>query len=144
MRGHTASLGGTTARLMNRSRSFYVVLSLLYTGGIFVLSSTKISLPSAAFDGETPNLLGHGLIVLLNFMHVPLFGGFTWSVHRAVATRGTEYLPGPRCVLATALLVLLYSLLDELHQSLTPGRIPSAFDVVLNGIGATMPCDHLQ
>lgn len=123
---------------MKQSRSRYVLLSIAYMAVIFALSSMRVPLPAGALDSENPNWFGHLLVLLMNIAHVPLFGGFTYFVHRAAATRGDRYDPDLRALVMTVLVVLLYSFFDELHQSLTPGRIPSAFDVVLNLIGATM------
>jgi len=121
------------------SRTAYVIASILYMGLIFALSSLRISLPGFALGaGEEPNLLGRVLLVAINVMHVPLFGGLAWLVHRAVATRRGRLRATPATYLAAVAIVFAYSIVDELHQSLTPGRVPSAFDVVLNLAGAAL------
>lgn len=136
---------------MNRGRTFYVLMSIAYMAMIFVLSSTRLSLPGGAPDGDAPYWLTHAFVLLYNAAHVPLFGGFAFLVHRAAKAEpstsgeaGTEAAarrldePTRRSVLVTVTIVLAYSVVDEIHQSLTPGRIPSAFDIVLNAIGCAM------
>ncbi len=141
---------------MNRGRTFYVLMSIAYMAMIFVLSSTRLALPGGGENGTAPPWLTHAFVLLYNAAHVPLFGGFAFLVHRAAKAgrgaveSGEERGPGGSTsfarfdeptrgsVLVTVAVVLAYSVVDEIHQSLTPGRIPSAFDIVLNAIGCAM------
>jgi len=62
-----------------------------------------------------------------------MLGGLTG---RAATARGAAG-PGRRCVLVAAALGLAgFGVLDEWSQSLTPGRMPSAADAVADAIGA--------
>jgi len=118
------------------SRSGSAVLTVVYMIAIFVLSSLHSGLPGVLGTEESSGFVRDVSVLLSNLLHVPLYGGLAFLVHRTVATRGTRYEPSRGTVLAALGFVLVYSVFDEVHQSFTPGRIPSGFDVTLNMIGA--------
>jgi VanZ family protein len=64
-----------------------------------------------------------------NGAHVVIFGVLAALVH--VALRAA-----PRRAAATFLLVVLYAVVDEVHQGYVPGRHPSVFDLVSDAVGA--------
>ncbi len=126
----------TPAARVRFSRRAYGGFAVLYMGMIFGFSSFPIPMPGAAVTDGEPNWLGHVLVVLFNVMHVPLFGGFAFLVHRAFAEwRDGTPVVRRGSILPTVAIVIAYSLADEAHQAWTPGRVPSISDIVLNGIG---------
>jgi VanZ family protein len=98
------------------------VPAVLYMGGIFMVSSIPDigALPGGVSDKSWHFLAYAGLGVLV-----------THALSRGRPTR----LPWPRVLLAI-LLATLYGICDELHQSLVPGRMADAADVVADAIGA--------
>jgi VanZ family protein len=95
---------------------------VLYAVAIFIASSISKppSLPELVTDKD---------------VHGSLYGGFALIVLRALAKRWD------RVTLATGLttivLVVLYGISDEFHQSFVPGRTSDVFDVIADGLGAT-------
>jgi VanZ family protein len=78
--------------------------------------------PSGEPESWFTSYLGNGA-------HVVIFGVLAALVH--VALRAA-----PRPEAATFLLVVLYAVVDEVHQSYVPGRHPSVFDLVSDAVGA--------
>ena len=77
-----------------------------------------------------------------NLAHAPAFGLLAfWSLialPRQVDAMGRHLWPELtrlRC-LGVVAFVVLYGFADEFHQSLVPGRSPSLFDVLSDGVGA--------
>lgn len=106
---------------------------LLWMALLFVLSGIPGN-PSA--DSGSPgwsNLLPPPSIQ--NLLHVPVYGVLAWLWCRTLVRLG----PTPRRAAGWALvLTVAYAGLDEWHQSLVPGRFPSATDVLLDTIGAIL------
>ncbi len=65
-------------------------------------------------------------------VHLICFGGLAGSVCMALGQRGW------RRVWLPILLVSVYGIVDEIHQSYTPGRTSSAADWVADTVGATL------
>lgn len=85
-------------------------------------------------SGDEPRILWGAW--LSNCAHAPLFGLLAlWCVVALPRADGWPRL-GPRALAAILLLVLAYGVVDELHQGTTPGRHPSAFDVLTDLVGA--------
>src|SRR5690606_5126483 len=72
-------------------------------------------------------------VVLAIVAHLVLFGALAVCVYWAYRPQTTRRL---QRVVVTLALVVVYGITDEIHQSFVPGRHPSAFDVVVDAIGA--------
>jgi VanZ family protein len=68
-----------------------------------------------------------------NFFHYPLFGGLALLLAEA---HPRAPAPERRGLVIVVLLVLAYGIVDELHQSTTPGRTPDPADVATDVLGA--------
>lgn len=107
---------------------------LSWGGMIWLLSDNQLPVTG---DGDWSPLLG-------NFAHGPLFGflglfAIAWLVS-AKGERGVESVwqrIRPSHLIGGILLVLVYGVIDEWHQSMTPGRVPSLGDVLTDVLGAT-------
>lgn len=121
----------TTLRALGRSlarlpRALALVPVLLWMGLIRWLSS----LPA----GEgLPSWIG-GYVT--NLAHAPLFGLLALWAALVLPRAGGWPRLGPRHVAAVLGFVLLYAVLDELHQASSPGRHPSPYDVLTDLVGA--------
>jgi hypothetical protein len=77
-----------------------------------------------------------------NLAHAPAFGLLAFWTLILLPRReaGPDPIPWPDLtparLRATIGFVVLYGLADEFHQSFVPGRSPSLFDVVSDGVGA--------
>jgi VanZ family protein len=95
---------------------------VLYAAAIFIASSISQppKLPELVTDKD---------------LHGGLYGGFALVILRALARRWDRVtgLTG----LGTVVLVVLYGVSDEFHQSFVPGRTSDIADVVADGVGAT-------
>jgi hypothetical protein len=100
----------------------YLLLPLVYAGGIYWLSS----LPPLGIDGVDTNLL-----------HIPLYAGLAFCLLKALS----ETLPRPMLPWRLSGFIFVvaaaYAALDEWHQSFVPGRDASSGDFFLDlaGIG---------
>ena len=66
-------------------------------------------------------------------LHVLFFGSLATLLYRALKVSGIRKIKaGYTSIVITA----IYGVTDELHQSLTPGRMPRAYDVFFDTIGA--------
>jgi len=102
----------------------FVLLACGYMFGIYVVSSLPgesterlMWLPDYVFHA-----LGYAVLAALWF----------------IALRRTWDLSVRKAVVWTMLIALLYGVLDEIHQSFTPGRVPSSADVVADVLGAAI------
>ncbi len=131
---------GPGTRALRRAGSFLLALSppvawmlvLAWAGLIWTLSASPV-----------PGAHGQGWIweLLSNLVHAPLFGILALFIGAAcLAPRaGPPAWPvfrGARVALVLAL-VCGYGVFDEWHQSLTPGRDPSALDILTDLTGAS-------
>jgi VanZ family protein len=93
-----------------------------YAVAIFIASSISQppSLPELVTDKD---------------LHGGLYGGFALIVLRAVAKRWDRVTLGTGLV--TIVLVVLYGVSDEYHQSFVPGRTSDVADVIADGLGAS-------
>jgi len=66
--------------------------------------------------------------------HMLVFGILARLLARALT--GSTYWPWKRIFAWSLALTLLYAASDEYHQRFTPGRVPAAHDVVIDGLGA--------
>ena len=99
----------------------YLIISILYMGWLFFLSS----LPGSATGPNTPFWR-----FLSNAAHIPLFGGL--GICLAMMLEDWAWLPR---ALGTLGIGLVYSVFDEFHQSFVPGRTMSVSDMGLDFIG---------
>jgi hypothetical protein len=80
--------------------------------------------------------------LLANLAHAPEYGVLV--VWLALALPRREGWPelGPRAVSSILVVAVIYAVLDEIHQSYTPDRDASAFDVLTDFVGAsaTLAC----
>ncbi len=110
---------------MNR-RAFWWLLALAWMGLIFWLSAQP-DLPHA----PEPWLD----MVVKKAGHAVLYGVLAWLYLGALRGDGS---PSGRVRLLALGLAVLYAVTDEVHQSFVPGRTPSPWDVVIDGIGAAL------
>ncbi|MDP6519559.1 MAG: VanZ family protein [Planctomycetota bacterium] len=144
-----AFLGMTMRRLgrflLRLPRGAGVVLALVWMAVLYFLSE---------MDGPDLDQDGDWLSFLHNLAHAPAFGLLAfWALIALPRSSGTreharEHPRGrPRehpwwpdltkaRSLGVVLFVVAYGFIDELHQSFVPGRSPSFFDVLSDGVGA--------
>src|SRR5690606_6495615 len=73
------------------------------------------------------------VVILASAAHLARFGALAVWAYWAYRPQTTRRL---HRVVGTLALVVVYGITDEVHQSLVPGRHPSAFAVVVDAIGA--------
>jgi VanZ family protein len=72
---------------------------------------------------------------LLHGLVYAVLGALCWYGARGTLPR----VRGPvHQVIAAALITTLYGISDEMHQSVTPGRSPDAFDVIADAVGGLL------
>lgn len=86
--------------------------------------SSRSVLPGASL---TPDWVQHGLA----------YAGLALVTLRAT-TRGRWAAVGLRPVLAAWIIVVIYGVIDEVHQSFVPSRSPDPRDVVADAAGAAL------
>ncbi len=121
------------AALLRIPRERAIVPVLLWAGVIFFMSSRPA--PSLGGAGEFAGVLG-------NFAHALEYGVFAVFL-ALLAPRAAGWVDlRPRAVATILAVVLLYAASDEWHQSFTPHRDASVFDVLtdLTGASATLAC----
>ena len=94
----------------------------LIAGLIFVLSSIS-QVPGADYVSD-------------KLAHLVVFGALCFLTLRATHGGSRPLAPGPAA--AAFFLVLLWGVLDEVHQFFVPGRDASARDVVADALGAAL------
>jgi len=100
-------------------RSLRWAMAALYAGAIFGLSAqSQISAPDLVSNFD-------------KVCHAVEYGGFTGVLAAALAAGGS-----PLVLTRAALLATLYGATDEYHQSFTPGRDSSVWDVAADATGA--------
>jgi len=110
------------------------LLALFYAGGIWYLSSRSF--------GGTPRGDWYWRAAT-NLVHFPLFGIFACLLAEALCLPVARR----RRIALVMVLVASYGVVDEWHQSMTPGRSPEAWDVVVDvagGFGLLMLWRHLR
>jgi VanZ family protein len=126
-RGLLLVLRATGRWLLRLPRPLAALGALGWAGLIWTLSSLE---PGAIAERVT---LAHGVS---NLLHAPEFGMLALLLALCLPrARGWARLDRTtlRAVLA---LVMLWALLDELHQARTPGRDPSLLDLLTDAAGA--------
>lgn len=117
--------------LLRLPRPLALLLPLLWMGLIWNLSSRTFDAPAGGFGMWE---------YVANLAHAPLFGllALFWcaALVRGASAAGTLPPLGARHAGGVLALVAVYALLDEWHQSHTPGRDPSAGDVATDLVGA--------
>jgi len=80
--------------------------------------------------------------ILANLAHAPEYGVLVLWLALALPRRDGWPSLGARAVTGILLVAVLYAVLDEYHQSFTPHRDASAFDVLTDFVGAsgTLSC----
>jgi branched-subunit amino acid transport protein AzlD len=104
-----------------RSRfNVYWIISVLYMGLIFILSSfpPPMELPAFSFADKLAHLLAYGVLASL--------------IYLALKKSQVSFHP----ISIPFLIAFLYGVSDELHQYFVPGRDADPFDAVANGVGA--------
>lgn len=104
-------------------------LPFIYMGVIFLLSS----IPGAQPPVETAPWLQTINTIIYNGAHIPLFALLAWLWCWSLAGWNTP--PRRRLMLAFCF-TTIYGVVDEWHQSFTPGRDTSFLDVMLDMLGA--------
>ena len=77
------------------------------------------------------------IVGLDKLVHMIVYGVLAGTMIWAFNYPGTNYSP-VKLALATIILCTLYGVSDELHQKFVPGRYPSPYDVVADGLGAVI------
>jgi len=73
--------------------------------------------------------------VIKKTLHILFFGALATLLYRALRESGVgKVRAGYIAIIVTA----LYGASDEIHQSFTPGRMPRAYDVIFDTIGAIL------
>jgi VanZ family protein len=104
----------------------YWLPALLWAGIIFVLSANPTTSTSQIQWQD---------FVIKKTLHVLFFGTQATLLYRALISSGVEKTKaGYTAIILTA----IYGATDELHQSFTPGRMPRAYDVFFDTIGAIL------
>jgi VanZ family protein len=98
----------------------YWMISLLYMGLIFVLSSFPLPMKAPSF------LLGDKLAHMLEF------GLLASLIYVALKKSGVSSHP----IFIPFLIASLYGISDEAHQYFVPGREADLFDAVANSVGS--------
>jgi len=98
----------------------YWIISVLYMGLIFILSSfpPPMELPSFSFADKLAHLLEYGVLASLIY----------FALKKSRASVHPIFIP--------FLIASLYGVSDELHQYFVPGRDADLLDAVANGVGA--------
>jgi len=94
---------------------------ILYAIMIFLLSSRNYE--TIHLEHETDKLV-----------HLLLYGGFGYLLLRAFH----KERPGSARNVWVLLIVLLYGVSDELHQSFVPGRSVEVLDILFDGLGGVL------
>lgn len=104
---------------------FYWLPVILYAGIIFLFSSQ---------DGRGIPALFLGQDVIF---HIVEYTGFAYLIYRLI--KQCRPLRKPGQALALVLLVIfIYALTDEYHQSFVPGRTAEIFDVAMDCLGGLL------
>ncbi|MBC7227930.1 MAG: VanZ family protein [Thermoflexales bacterium] len=74
-------------------------------------------------------------VVVKKTGHAALYGVLAWLYWGFLRGDGP---PSGRARLLAFGLAVLYAVTDEVHQSFVPGRTPSPWDVVIDGVGAAL------
>jgi VanZ family protein len=116
------------------SRRTFVVVAIAYLAFIWLLSSSRPPGPELV----RARALKYVVELLYDAAHLPLFAGLAFAWILALGTRkdGLHATSGVRA--AAMALTVAYGVVDEVHQSYTPGRSPSPFDVTNDGIAAVI------
>ena len=104
------------------SKGWAILYASVCMAGIFYLSS----LPSEELPGWRPSDLGSTLA------HVVAYGVLGWCF---ILIFHRFQISGVRLWIGVMVLVLLYGISDEIHQSFVPTRMPSIGDVAADGLG---------
>ena len=104
------------------SRRYLWIPPALLAGIIFVLSSIS-QVPGAGYVWD-------------KLAHLVVFGALGFLTLRATHGGSRPLAPGPAA--AAVFLVLLWGVLDEVHQFFVPGRDASVRDVVADALGAAL------
>ncbi len=116
---------------------------------MFIFSAQPKTPPPAGaeaevyFSGPVPIFPGGWDFVIKKSTHIAEYGVLTWLMRRALVIRGMDH----RDALLLAILgAISYGFLDELHQSVIPGRSSSLRDVGFDTLGAllTIPFERLR
>lgn len=67
--------------------------------------------------------------------HMAVYGILAYSMIWALHPSGRRQ-SAHKLVMATICFCILYGISDEFHQSFIPGRYPSLYDVIADGLGA--------
>lgn len=109
---------------MTKHRAFWGLSALAWMGVIFWLSAQP-DLPHAPEPWLDVAVKKTG--------HAALYGVLAWLYLNTLRGDGP---PSGRTRLLALGLAVLYAVTDEIHQSFVPGRTPSPWDVVIDGVGA--------
>lgn len=109
--------------------------ALVFAWAALIWYASSSSVPAIGPEGRLSEWLA-------NLAHAPEYGVLVVWLALALPRRDGWPAIGPRSVCWILLVVVLYAILDEVHQSFTPDRDASAFDVLTDFVGAsaTLSC----
>lgn len=110
-------------------RPLAAVLVAAWMGFIWYMSSSRGRHAMETFD------LG---VLWNNFLHAPAYGFLAYLVLLGIPRREDGWPRIDRAgVLWTLGVVVGYAVVDEVHQSFVPQRVPSVTDILTNAVGAS-------
>ena len=125
----------------------YWIPPILWAAVIFAASTSVFSAAhtGSILESIVTAIVGHPLKTsqfdVIHFLarkagHVAEYAVFGALLFRAIREDRTGW--SARWALAAILIAALYAATDEWHQSFVPGRTPSALDVLLDTVGASL------
>ena len=112
-----------------------------WMGLIFYLSSLSQAEASRPLEAPVVSWLGELRSLAA---HLVLYGVLAALVQASLWSWRTAAPYQLRWALAAAAFAAVYGVSDEYHQSLVPGRTPSLFDILANGVGALAAVEGMR
>ena len=127
-------LARTLRARLDLSRRTFAIAVVAYLAFIWLLSSSH---PPGS-ELVRSSALKYAIEMAYNLAHVPIFAGLAFVWILAIGTGRDGFRAGRGVLAAAFVLTLAYGVVDEFHQSFTPGRTASPFDVTNDGIAAVI------
>jgi len=102
-------------------------LAVIWAGAIWAASSVS-----------NPTLPTIGSLPVDKIAHAAIFGILAWLLLVAFGAFGTPGRSAWTVRMVAVLVAAAYGVIDEVHQSFVPGRMPSVGDVLADGLGALL------
>ena len=123
----SAFVRALVARLRGVHPAFGAVLLVIWIALLWSLSE------------RPPNIVTHGspsLAWFWNFSHAPAYGALALWVAIATRPRGAVLVPTARAAFWIVAFAVVHGVVDEIHQSIVPGRDASVLDIVTDLCGS--------